>query len=106
MEAIAKFMPCNGKGEIIEEVYVDFELEEIEKIMDEGITRNNQDIKFELQSTNRLDTCKKYDIIFEYVDGKDELEAFSIYISRVYIEKIKNNIVYAAVTGKVEIKSE
>ncbi|MBM6971215.1 hypothetical protein H6A17_09155 [Mordavella massiliensis] len=103
MEGIAKFVPCNGKGKTIDDVMVEFNKNDIERIALEGISDNNQCISLEIDDTSEIETMKKYNILLEFVDIKNS-ETAIFDMRQVLIEQIKQPVVYAIVTGSVEKK--
>lgn len=103
MEGIAKFVPCNGKGKTIDDVIVEFNKNDIERIALDGISDNNQCISLEIGDTSEIETMKKYNILLEFVDIKNS-ETAIFDMRQVLIERIKQPVVYAIVTGSVEKK--
>ena len=71
LEGIAKFVPCNGKGKTIDGVGVEFNKNDIERIIQEGVSDKNQSIIWGIDDTSEIEKMKKYNISLEFVDTKN-----------------------------------
>lgn len=101
MEAIARFIPCNGKGDTIEGAYVRVDYNALENIIRNGINERNQNVVLETDCAEALQINKKYNIICESVDPEKNMEPFRLSIKQALTEQINGTIVHIIITGNV-----
>lgn len=102
MEGLAKLIPCDGKGKAIAEVYVNFNEDDIERIISEGVSDKNQCMSMEIDDASEIEEGKKYNISLESASAKNNYDPIAFDMKQVLVERITGANVRVIVTGSAE----
>lgn len=103
MEGLIKLTPSNGKGVSVKEEYVNFNENEIKRILLEGVSDKNQFISFEMgEEIQNLNEGKVYDIVIEAVDLNNNGKPITYLLNKVRINSIDKSSVHAMIVESVE----
>ena len=103
LEGLIKLTPSNGKGVSVKEEYVNFNENEIKRILLEGVSDKNQFISFEMgEEIQNLNEGKVYDIVIEAVDLNNSGNSRTYLLKKVKIIRIDALLVHAMVVESVK----
>lgn len=102
MEGLVKIMPCNGKGETIEESYIKFDEKDFETIISEGINDKNQKLVLEINDADKIENSHKYNFFINSFSAQNISKYISYQLGQALVERIDGFCVYVIVTGHIK----